>query len=203
MYLRMIAQHEGIKPAFEGCAPMNAFTVTLRTDYGDTLTIPFFTSLSWTQDPSIGDVLESLANQLTIDPEVADDLGMKVTEYLRITEENAKLRELLGDDLVQVLIGDIPRLGRCKGNCCDIDYYGVVPRPVVPEAMGYIPFAVTDDCDVLCFQCVEDPTNPVHEGGNADGWRVDGWSHSGEVDESVMCDHCNRVIVDFDDEEQA
>lgn len=74
------------------------------------------------------------------------------------------------------------------------------PRPVVPDAMGYTPFAVCDDGEVLCEQCVRDETNPVHTGGEADGWRVDGWSHTGEVESFTACAHCYRVLFAPDDE---
>ena len=74
------------------------------------------------------------------------------------------------------------------------------PRPVVPEAMGYVPFAVCDDGEVLCVQCVEDESNPVHTTGDADGWRVDSWGHTGEVESFTACAHCSRVIFAPDDE---
>ena len=27
-----------------------------------------------------------------------------------------------------------------------------------------------------------------------DGWFIVGWSHTGETDELVVCDHCGRVV---------
>jgi hypothetical protein len=67
----------------------------------------------------------------------------------------------------------------------------------IPDTGSYIPFAVMDDGESLCSRCVADETNPVHVGGDADGWRIEGWSHSGEVDGTEeRCAHCNRVIVD-------
>ena len=74
------------------------------------------------------------------------------------------------------------------------------PRDKVPDCMGYLPIAVTDDGDTLCEQCVLDPTNPVHEAGpndrHPDGWGVIGWTHSGECEDLTVCAHCNRVLVE-------
>lgn len=72
----------------------------------------------------------------------------------------------------------------------------------VPDTGSYIPFAVMDDGGTLCTRCVVDRSNPVHLNGNADGWRVEGWDHSGNVDtDAVICDHCGRVIVDGADDD--
>lgn len=72
------------------------------------------------------------------------------------------------------------------------------PPAKVPDCMGYLPIAVTDDGDVLCERCVLDPTNPVHEATTGerspDGWGVVGWSHSGDVDEPEFCGHCARDL---------
>lgn len=62
---------------------------------------------------------------------------------------------------------------------------------------GYAVAYVTDDGEFLCAGCVNDPTNPVHEGGEADGWRIDGyqtadWHDVGEDD--WTCAHCNATI---------
>lgn len=74
------------------------------------------------------------------------------------------------------------------------------PRELVPDCMGYIPIAITDDGDTLCEGCVLDPTNPVHVARDSDpfpdGWGVLGWAHSGEYDDGVVCAHCNRALFD-------
>lgn len=71
-------------------------------------------------------------------------------------------------------------------------------RPVVPEMFGYTAIALMDDGESLCFQCVEDESNPVHTDGDDDGWKVVAWFASGDVDagEREVCAHCGRVIVD-------
>lgn len=70
----------------------------------------------------------------------------------------------------------------------------------IPDAGAYRVFAVMDDGESLCTACVRDDSNPVHVGGEADGWRIDGWSHEGEVDGTEeRCAHCGRVIVEADE----
>lgn len=76
-------------------------------------------------------------------------------------------------------------------------------RAEIPETLSYSPYAVMDDGGVLCEHCVRDADNPVHDETSrgdsdrrADGWGVVGWGHSGDSDETVTCDHCNRVIVE-------
>lgn len=73
------------------------------------------------------------------------------------------------------------------------------PIGPIPEAVAYAwPGAypiiyVVDDGDVLCADCVNDPTNPTHFGGDADGWRVEGCQlHMEGAPEH--CAHCNREI---------
>lgn len=79
----------------------------------------------------------------------------------------------------------------------DDGWADVVDPRVIPDTGSYIGFAVMDDGEVLCVSCVRDRSNPVHVGGDADGWRIDGWDHSGTVDDyPVVCAHCGRVIVD-------
>lgn len=75
------------------------------------------------------------------------------------------------------------------------------PKDKVPDTMGYIPIAVTDDGDVLCEACVLDPTNPVHEhdyakhSSGGDGWGVIAWTHSGEVEGPEHCSHCHKELA--------
>ena len=58
---------------------------------------------------------------------------------------------------------------------------------------GYPIIYLVDDGDTLCPDCVNDSSNPVHFGGDADGWRVDGrMLHLEGPDE--CCAHCNRFI---------
>lgn len=65
---------------------------------------------------------------------------------------------------------------------------------------GYPIAYVTDDGEILCAACMDDPTNPTHFGGAADGWRIDGAGAFGadmdypETDET--CTHCARVICE-------
>jgi hypothetical protein len=65
----------------------------------------------------------------------------------------------------------------------------------IPETMSYTPFAIMDDGENLCVTCVRDESNPVHDDEPDDGWRIIGWSHSGEVEEEQICAHCGRIIV--------
>jgi hypothetical protein len=75
----------------------------------------------------------------------------------------------------------------------------------VPDCMGYIPIAVTDDGDTLCERCVQDPTNPVHEhdanvfSGEGDGWGIIGWIYDGECEFFIACAHCSTVLVEDSD----
>lgn len=62
---------------------------------------------------------------------------------------------------------------------------------------GYAIAYLMDDGEFLCADCANDPTNPVHEGGDGDGWRIEGyetadWHDEGEGD--WTCAHCNAVI---------
>jgi hypothetical protein len=64
---------------------------------------------------------------------------------------------------------------------------------------GYPIGYLVDDGEYLCASCVNDPTNPVHAGGLADGWRLEGLDvlEGGEEDYGgrINCAHCNRAIV--------
>jgi len=72
--------------------------------------------------------------------------------------------------------------------CAPIAHPSADVRPVVPDALSYTPFAITDDGETLCTTCVEDTTNPVHVGDV-------------EATDEVSCAHCNRVIVECQDDE--
>jgi hypothetical protein len=58
---------------------------------------------------------------------------------------------------------------------------------------GYPMFYVMDDGEALCPTCANDPSNPVHEGGQADGWRIEGYDINYE-DASLFCAHCSKRI---------
>ena len=61
---------------------------------------------------------------------------------------------------------------------------------------GYEIFFVTDDGGVLCAPCVaENWLEAIRDAIPGDGWRVDGFSHTGEVDDPETCDHCYREIA--------
>jgi hypothetical protein len=56
-----------------------------------------------------------------------------------------------------------------------------------------------DDGECLCASCVNDPSNPVHSGGEADGWRLEGLEalagSSLDYEGAVLCAHCSFVLV--------
>ena len=58
---------------------------------------------------------------------------------------------------------------------------------------GYPVYYLMDDCEALCPTCVNDPSNPVHEGGDADGWRIEAADVNYE-DAHLYCAHCNKRI---------
>lgn len=90
--------------------------------------------------------------------------------------------------------GDVPWCGLNDGGAKPPEQpTSTVEQYVWPG--GHEAFAVMDDGEVLCIPCVNDRSNPTHTGGEGDGWRVDGYSHMGETDETgVRCAHCYRVI---------
>lgn len=71
------------------------------------------------------------------------------------------------------------------------DEKGNVPAVAWP---GDYPLVyVADDGEILCADCVNDPTNPVHETGEPDGWRVDGYQIHWEGPPE-HCSHCRKEI---------
>jgi len=77
---------------------MNRYNVTLTDQNGNVLVFPFFTDLGWTTDPTIGDVLQSLALDVTVDtPEKAEDLSLTIRQWLQPDEQNARVRAFFGD----------------------------------------------------------------------------------------------------------
>jgi len=65
---------------------------------------------------------------------------------------------------------------------------------------GYPIGYVMDDSEFLCADCVNDPTNPVHAGGEADGWRIEGMQCLEEDCAALMgivCAHCGDSFSDW------
>lgn len=58
---------------------------------------------------------------------------------------------------------------------------------------GYPLIYLMDDGEVLCPHCANDTSNPIHEGGGADGWRIDAQEIHWEGG-PLFCAHCNRTI---------
>lgn len=77
---------------------------------------------------------------------------------------------------------------------------------LVPDLMGgYWLIAVMEDGGTLCEKCLCDPENPVKDRRDmADEnpwdaqWAVVGFDYSGNYDEFLACDHCNKVLVEGD-----
>lgn len=59
---------------------------------------------------------------------------------------------------------------------------------------GYAMAYVMDDGEFLCATCVTDQSNPVHEEGENDGWKIVGYTHTDETDEEMTCAHCYKKI---------
>lgn len=68
---------------------------------------------------------------------------------------------------------------------------------------GYPIGYLVDDGEFLCAWCVNNPTNPVHFGDEADGWRIEGLDvldgSALDYDGPISCAHCNRLLVEVDD----
>ena len=60
---------------------------------------------------------------------------------------------------------------------------------------GYALIFIMDDGEYLCNTCVQEPE--VHIGGQADGWRVEGYTHTGErdIEPYEVCAHCGAFLV--------
>ena len=71
------------------------------------------------------------------------------------------------------------------------DENGQLPTYAWPG--GYPIVYVMNDGEVLCPQCANDPSNPVHETGEADGWRIEGYEIFWEGPPE-QCAHCYREI---------
>jgi hypothetical protein len=68
---------------------------------------------------------------------------------------------------------------------------------------GYPIGYLVDDGEYLCAACVNDPSNPVHAGEGADGWRLEGLQvlegSAADYDGPVSCAHCAAVLVAADE----
>jgi hypothetical protein len=60
---------------------------------------------------------------------------------------------------------------------------------------GYPIGYVMDDGELLCARCMNDDANPVHAGGDADGWRLEGLAVLEDSSAPADCAHCGRVLV--------
>lgn len=73
------------------------------------------------------------------------------------------------------------------------------PCGPIPEAEkyawpgGYPIVYVMNDGDILCSDCMNDPTNPVHFGGDTDDWRCIGRDVFLEGSPE-HCANCNKII---------
>lgn len=120
MYLEMTLQADGTRRAL-GADLMHAYRVTL-TDVNDrTLTFPFFTGLGWDRDPNIGDVLSSLALDLSVDdPDTAEELGMSIRRWVEVKEHNDRVRSFFGPSAVTLAsVSDM--LEAVEGTTVDLD----------------------------------------------------------------------------------
>jgi hypothetical protein len=68
---------------------------------------------------------------------------------------------------------------------------------------GYPIGYLVDDGEFLCAACVNDPSNSVHAGEGADGWRLEGLQvlegSAADYDGPVSCAHCGAVLVEGDE----
>ena len=70
---------------------------------------------------------------------------------------------------------------------------------------GYPILYVMDDGGILCGECMNNTSNPVHfkdEDNTRDGWLYSGGWIAEEPNEDgtdITCDHCNNVILEGDE----
>lgn len=68
------------------------------------------------------------------------------------------------------------------------------PWPPYAWPGGYTILYMADDGEFLCSHCMD--IEPVHFGGDADGWRIDAITHSGAEDlDDIYCSHCARELI--------
>lgn len=64
---------------------------------------------------------------------------------------------------------------------------------------AYDIFGITSDGAALCFDCMEkERRSIVWSIGNKvnDGWKVEAIDATCNVEDTVCCDHCNKIIFD-------
>jgi hypothetical protein len=100
----MILENQGVnRNPFGDNQPMNEYLVTLSDDNGGNVSFPFYTGLGWSQDPTLGDILDSIRSDLSIDVEDADDMGMTPSGWERVRAFQDQLRPFFGDALDTLL----------------------------------------------------------------------------------------------------
>ncbi len=95
--------------------PMNGYRVTLRYQ-GRRMTVPFWTGIGWTHEPSAADVLDCLASdagsaQLSFEDwceELGYDSDSRKAErtYNATLKQTEALRRLMGDDFDALVFGN-------------------------------------------------------------------------------------------------
>ena len=67
---------------------------------------------------------------------------------------------------------------------------------------GYAMALVTTDGGILCADCVQSEFSQISSAYRSNdrrsGWHPAGMTHTGEMDDFCMCDHCGAVIFDPD-----
>ena len=60
---------------------------------------------------------------------------------------------------------------------------------------GYELIFITDDGGELCAPCVVMEWDEcISDAYAGDGWKVEGYDHTGNNDSLMMCDHCGRIL---------
>ena len=72
------------------------------------------------------------------------------------------------------------------------------PAPKYTELGHYTIGYLVDDSELLCADCVNDESNPVHMGGISDGWRIEALVVLDEDSYESICAHCYKEF--FPDE---
>ena len=101
MRITMTLTSDGTRPMPGTDKPlMNAYSVTLSNSVtAERLTIPYFTGLGWTTDPTLGDVLETLVSNLRVDIDDAQDMGLSLRAWEALRKQNDAVRRFFGDSL--------------------------------------------------------------------------------------------------------
>jgi hypothetical protein len=70
---------------------------------------------------------------------------------------------------------------------------------------GYEIFGICDDGGILCCDCMRAEYKQIawsRKHGVSDGWKVIGVDAACNYDSHTACDHCNKVIVEGEEEQQ-